>query len=271
MSQNFEFRTGILPLLISIPHAGTVIPAEIAETMTDASQKKPDTDWFVDRLYDFFEIENASLIASNISRYVVDLNRPVEDENLYPGQNTTALCPMTNFDGSPVYQEGKEPGQAEIDRRVEQYWRPYHAKLQSELDRLLDTHGKAILFDAHSIHQEIPNLFPGRLPELNFGTNHGQSCSEHFQTLISQFVEKIMGYSKVINGRFVGGYITRNYGAPDRNIHALQLELAQSTYLVSPPEGADPANPVWDQAKADRLHELLRELIQTIIGWVSKS
>ena len=268
MSQNFEFRTGSLPLLISIPHAGTAIPDDIAESMTETARKKPDTDWFLDRLYDFFEVENASLIAANVSRYVIDLNRSTEEQNLYPGQNTTGLCPQTNFDGTPVYTVGNEPDDAEIKRRIEYYWRPYHKQLHSEIDRLVDKHGKAVLFDAHSIAAEIPNLFPGRLPDLNFGTNNGHSCGNAFQTLIDQFAESGKGYTQVVNGRFIGGYITRNYGDPKRNVHALQLELSQSTYTSV---GSAGENPTWNQFKADQLQELLRSLFQSIIGWVSQS
>ena len=229
--------------MVSIPHAGTDVPEEQRALMTDEALRLPDTDWFVPRLYDVPELKNAALITANVSRYVIDLNRPPSDENLYPGQNTTRLCPETNFDGSPVYRDGKPLSQQEIQRRIEQYWRPYHDKLGRELDTLRAQFGFAVLIDLHSIASRVPNLFPGGLPDLNFGTNRGLSAGASFQTMIEQSAAVQTEYSAVVNGRFVGGFITRHYGDPERQIHAVQLELSQATYLkpiqvTSPPRAS---------------------------------
>ena len=259
----FEFRAGALPLLVSIPHAGTDVPEVQRAQMTDSALRLPDTDWFVPRLYDLPELAHATVITANVSRYVIDLNRPPSDENLYPGQNTTRLCPETNFDGSPVYRDGKPLLPQEILRRIEQYWRPYHDKLGRELDMLRARFGFAVLFDLHSIASRVPNLFDGVLPDLNFGTNHGQSVGTSFQAMINQAASSQHEYSAVVNGRFVGGFITRHYGDPERQIHAVQLELSQATYL-------DEATARWDDAKAEKIQIVLRQCLRSLVHWTAQ-
>lgn len=256
----FDFRPGSIPILVSVPHAGTMVPDEQRQLMTDAALKLPDTDWFVPRLYDVPDLDEASLLTANVSRYVVDLNRPPSNENLYPGQMTTGLCPETNFDGSPVYREGVKLSQQEIDARVEKYWRPYHAQLQKELQAIRGRFGFAVLLDLHSIASRMPNLFPGVLPDLNFGTNQGKSVSASFQKKMDHLAVTPRRFTAVVNGRFVGGYITRHYGDPTHRVEALQLELSQATYL-------DERTGKWDAAKVAKIQLVLREVVQTILAW----
>lgn len=259
MSPIFEFRPGKLPILVSVPHAGTEIPPEIAERLNESARQLPDTDWLVDRLYELPILSEASLIVARTSRYVVDLNRPPSDESLYPGQNTTGLCPLIQFDGTPLYRAGAEPNSSEISSRVRSYWQPYHNQIQEELIRLRSEHRRVLIFDAHSIASQVPRLFPGVLPDFNFGTNHGATCSPSFQQAIERFAGEQLGeYSHIINGRFVGGYITRTYGQPSVCIEGLQLELSQATHL-------DEAARTWDSALAARLQSVLSRLFATLL------
>ncbi|MFM7563846.1 MAG: N-formylglutamate deformylase [Planctomycetota bacterium] len=259
MSPVFDFRSGKLPVLVSIPHAGTELPTEIAERMTESARRLPDTDWFVDRLYELPVLRDASLIVALTSRYVIDLNRPPSDESLYPGQNTTGLCPLIQFDGTPLYRKGADPTAAEISGRIADYWQPYHEQIRAELTRLRNEHPRILIFDAHSIASQVPRLFPGVLPDFNFGTNHGATCSASFQKAIDQFAAgELTGYSHVVNGRFVGGYITRTYGQPSSNIEGLQLELSQATHL-------DEATRTWDSALAIRLQSVLSRLFANLL------
>ncbi|MFM7740288.1 MAG: N-formylglutamate deformylase, partial [Planctomycetota bacterium] len=254
-----DFRPGKLPVLVSIPHAGTELPTEIAERMTESARRLPDTDWFVDRLYEQPVLRDASLIVALTSRYVIDLNRPPSDESLYPGQNTTGLCPLIQFDGTPLYRKGADPTAAEITGRIADYWQPYHEQIRAELTRLRNEHPRVLIFDAHSIASQVPRLFPGVLPDFNFGTNHGATCSASFQKAIDQFAAgELTGYSHVVNGRFVGGYITRTYGQPSSNIEGLQLELSQATHL-------DEATRTWDSAFAIRLQSVLSRLFANLL------
>ncbi len=226
----FEIQRRGGPLIISIPHLGTWIPDELRYLYTSAALKLADTDWHLDRLYSSAEDLDATVIQATVSRYVIDLNRPPTGESLYPGMITTSLCPVETFHGEDVYQDGKAPHSAEIARRVEAYWRPYHAALGEELARLRAAHANVLLWEAHSIASFLPRLFPGKLPDFNFGTSDGQSCAE---SVIAGAVNAVRGTDRswVLNGRFKGGFITRRYGAPEAGVHTIQLELCQSMYM----------------------------------------
>jgi N-formylglutamate deformylase len=222
---------GTAPLLVSLPHDGSKIPDELAARMTPAARGAPDTDWYVSRLYAFARELGASILVPRYSRYVVDLNRPLDDTSLYPGRNTTGLCPIVRFSGEPVYVPGAEPQPEEIAARVETYWRPYHLALREELERLRLRHDRVVLWEGHSIRGEVPFLFEGRLPDLNLGTAAGVSCSPATQARIEAALAAQIEYDWVVNGRFKGGYITRHYGRPDAGIDAIQLEIAQRIYM----------------------------------------
>ena len=253
-----EFREGTSPLLISIPHSGTELPEGVLSDMTEVAQSVPDTDWFVDRLYAFAGQLNISVVQSSISRYVIDLNRGCDNESLYPGQFTTGLCPLTTFTGEAIYKTGQEPDSSEITDRIEKYWEPYHSRLQQEIVQIRAQHGYAVLLDAHSIASRVPNLFNGRLPDLNFGTNDGKSCADSLIRALA--IDSIKSFSPVLNGRFKGGYITRTYGNPEQNVHAIQLEISQACYL-------DEEKSVWDEVKARKLTDFLQQFSQQLITW----
>lgn len=250
---------GTAPLLISLPHDGSAIPDALARRMTESARTAPDTDWFVSRLYEFAKTLGASILVPVHSRYVIDLNRPPDDVSLYPGQNTTGLCPIVQFSGEPVYLEREQPSLDEIAGRVERYWRPYHDTLQAELQRLRAAHGRVVLWEGHSIRSRVPFLFEGRLPDLNLGTAGGASCSAATQERLEGVLAGQSQYSWVSNGRFKGGYITRHYGRPSDGIEAIQLELAQCNYM-------DEASSSYDPQKADRLQQLLGSLLRTALA-----
>jgi N-formylglutamate deformylase len=226
----FRFQQGRVPLLISIPHLGTEIPSEIKRQMTDVALQVADTDWHLDRLYEFASEMGASLLGARFSRYVIDLNRSASGESLYPGQTTTGLCPTETFRGEPLYHDRTGPGPEVVEERLGRYWQPYHDKLREELERMKAEFGTVLLWEAHSIASVLPRLFEGKLPDLNIGTNAGASCD-------ATILEAIMGslrtqpFTWIANGRFKGGYITRAYGKPETGVNAVQLEMCQSTYM----------------------------------------
>ncbi|CAM3979501.1 N-formylglutamate deformylase [Bordetella tumulicola] len=232
MSDVYHFEAGTAPLLISIPHLGSQIPGSLQPRLTEFGLRSGDTDWHLDRLYAFAKKLGASFLWARYSRYVVDLNRPPNDENLYPGQAKTGLCPTHTFDGQPLYLDGAETiDDAERETRRQHYWQPYHDQLRHEIDRLRAKHDKVLVWEAHSIASIIPRLFDGKLPDLNIGTAGGRSCNPAMEDAIRNQLDNVNAYTWAINGRFKGGYITRQYGAPDQNIHAIQLEMCQSTYM----------------------------------------
>lgn len=252
----FRKQGGDLPLLISVPHDGRDIPDDIAARMSDAGRSIPDTDWHVAELYAFAREMGANTVVANYSRYVVDLNRAADDAALYPGQVATGLCPLQTFAGAAIYREGGVDD-AEKAHRVETYWRPYHEHIRSTLDALRGQHGYALLWDAHSIPSAVPRLFDGELPHLNLGSNSSASCSPEIEAAVAG-VATASSYSSVINGRFKGGYITRHYGAPKDNIHALQLEIAQRAYM-------NEQSTTMDVAKADDLRNTLRAMLESFL------
>lgn len=228
----FRFRQGTRPLLISMPHVGTHVPPALAARLTEEARHVPDTDWHLERLYDFADELGASVLVATHSRYVIDLNRPPDGASLYPGQSVTGLCPVDTFDDTPVYANpGDLPGDAETAERRDAIWQPYHAKLTEELARIRAQHGVAALWDAHSIRSVLPRFFEGKLPDLNLGTGKGISCDPALAQTLQGIAESAAGYTGVLNGRFTGGYITRNYGNPAQNVHAVQLEMTQSSYM----------------------------------------
>lgn len=228
----FHFRPGTRPLLISMPHVGTYIPPTLSDRLTAEARQVPDTDWHLEQLYDFADTLGASVLVATHSRYVVDLNRPPDNQNLYPGQDTTGLCPLDTFDKKPLYHHiSIQPDEAEIIVRREAVWRPYHEQLKAELTRLRSIHGSVALWDAHSIRSVVPRFFDGKLPDLNLGTANGTSCDPALAEQLLSLAQDNPGYSAVLNGRFKGGHITRQYGDPTSGVHAIQLEMAQSTYM----------------------------------------
>jgi len=226
----FDLHRGDAPLLISIPHAGTQVPAEIRAQLSEAALVLQDTDWHLDRLYDFAAELGATVLAARVSRYAIDVNRPPNDESLYPGRATTNLCPTETFHGESLYRPSCGVDAAERERRLGAYWRPYHAALGAELDRLRASHGQVLLWDAHSIASVIPRLFEGRLPEFNFGTADARACAPSLVGCVMEAAERY-SFTQVLNGRFKGGYITRHYGAPVHGIQAIQLEMCQYLYM----------------------------------------
>jgi N-formylglutamate deformylase len=252
---DYELTCGDSPLLISLPHDGTAIPEAIAVRMSPAALAVPDTDWHVHRLYAALARSlGASLIRPRWSRYVVDLNRPPDDVSLYPGQRVTGLVPRVTFADEPIYRPGGEPDAAEVSARVECYWRPYHAALAGELERLRSVHGRAVLWEGHSIRSQVPMLFEGRLPDLNLGTVDGASCGPALRARLAAVLAAEQRYTHVVDGRFKGGYITRHYSDPARGLEAVQLEIAQAAYL-------DEATFAFDEARAGPLVAVIRRLL----------
>lgn len=259
MKSVFSFQGGETPLLVSIPHSGISVPKTIRTRLTDKALQLPDTDWFVERLYHWVVNQGAGMLVANYSRFVIDLNRPADNAALYSGPGT-GLVPDQLFDGSPVYKAGSEPDKPELTQRLQQFWWPYHEKINSELQRIKKRFGYAILLDAHSIRTEVPRLFEGRLPDLNLGSNAGASASPDLVAAGFSALNKNAKYSAVLDGRFRGGYITRNYGRPDDNIHALQLEMAQSVYMQEEP-------PLFDQKLATEVAVVLSGFTETLLRW----
>jgi len=251
-----EIHQGDSPIVLGLPHTGTYVPEDIKARLNARGQGLDDTDWHIHTLYDGL-LPGATTVRATFHRYVIDANRDPSGQSLYPGQNTTGLVPLTDFDGWDIWDS--PPSEEEIEARRQDWHAPYHAALEAELKRVRDLHGVAILYDCHSIRSHIPFLFEGTLPDFNIGTNLGTTCSARIEAAVQSLCQMAAGYSTVTNGRFKGGWTTRHYGRPAEGLHAIQMELAQSTYLT------DEAAPwIYDTEKSAQLRGHLKTLLTTL-------
>lgn len=248
-----EINRGDSPIVLGLPHTGTHVPDDVMANLNPRGRGLDDTDWHIHQLYDGL-LPGVTTVRATFHRYVVDANRDPSGASLYPGQNTTGLVPLTDFDGQDIWTT--PPTEAEIEARRQAFHAPYHAALQAELERVRNLHGIAILYDCHSIRSKIPFLFEGTLPDFNIGTNLGTTCAPEIQAATQEICAAANGYSAITNGRFKGGWTTRHYGRPAEGLHAIQMELAQSTYLTDEAAPWD-----YDQAKATRLRPHLTTIL----------
>lgn len=257
----WELQRGDSPLIIDVPHAGTALPPDIRARLTPAALAVPDTDWHVEKLYGFARDAGITLMVATHSRYVVDLNRNPEGVALYAGADNTELCPTRTFANDPIYVDGAGPTQDEVTARAATYFAPYHARLAEEIERVRVRHGHVVVLDGHSIRAEVPRFFPGRLPDLNLGTADGTSCAMDLQTDAAEVLAAATRFSHVVNGRFKGGYITRQYGRPAQGVHLLQLEMAEDCYM-------DEAPPYrYDATRAQPLIDVLKQMVRPLQSW----
>jgi len=260
--EGYKLSEGDSPLILTLPHIGTRIPRDIAEDMVEAGREVPDTDWHLDQLWDFVPELEATVLAGRWSRYVVDLNRDPNDTPLYEEFETSPVCPVERFDGERIYRTAAEPTGQEIRQRVARYWQPWHAELLRQIARIKARHGYVVLIDGHSIRSRVPRLFEGRLPDINIGTAEGEAASP---SLIRRVMNKLEGakrhYAVVLDDRFKGGFITRHYGVPRANIHAIQIELSQVTYMDEDPPFA------YREELAEDLRPYLRGLMESLRDW----
>ncbi|MEM9278197.1 MAG: N-formylglutamate deformylase [Pseudomonadota bacterium] len=251
-----EIVQGDSPVVLGLPHTGTFVPEAIFERLTPLGRTLGDTDWHIHKLYDGL-LNNVTTVRATFHRYVIDANRDPSGESLYPGQNTTGMVPVINFDGEPLWVA--QPDEAEIEQRRLAFHSVYHAALEQELRRVHAKHGVVILYDCHSIRSNIPFLFEGTLPDFNIGTNNGKTCAPEIETAVEKICEAAGGFSSVTNGRFTGGWTTRHYGNPSKSFHAIQMELAQSTHLET-----EEVPFHYSAEKAEKLRVPLKEILKTL-------
>ena len=254
-----EVERGDSPVILGFSHTGTYLPPVYRGNLNDNGRLLADTDWHLHQLYTGL-LPGATTVRAVFHRYLIDANRDPAGTSLYPGQNTTGLVPLTDFDGQPIWREGHEPTEKEVAERLAGLHGIYHGWLAAEITRIKALHGVAILYDCHSIRSRIPFLFAGTLPDFNIGTDGGRTCDAAVESAALEVTRAAAGYTSVLNGRFKGGWTTRHYGRPrDENVHAIQMELAQSTYLSTeaPPFA-------YNTEKADRLRVHLKALLARI-------
>ena len=253
-----EILEGDSPIILGFPHTGTHVPPAYAEKLNAEGRLLRDTDWHIHQLYADL-LPGATSVRATFHRYVIDANRDPSGQSLYPGQTTTGLVPEVTFDNVPIRDAPPE----NMDRRIAEFHAPYHAALQAQIDRIKARHGAAVLYDCHSIRSVIPWLFDGTLPDFNIGTDNGATCAPEIEAAVHRICQA-SGRTTVLNGRFRGGWTTRHYGAQD-NVHAIQMELAQSSHLAreEPPFDLDPG-------KCAALRPILSEILHSLSDIITK-
>ncbi|MEJ5081734.1 MULTISPECIES: N-formylglutamate deformylase [unclassified Ochrobactrum] len=254
----FEVKQGPSSVILGLPHTGTDVPEDIWLRLNDNGRILADTDWHIHQLYDGL-LDNVTTVRATAHRYCLDVNRDPNGSSLYPGQNTTGLIPTTDFDGLAIWKDGEAPNEADIPDRIARFHKPYHDALAAEIERVKAIHGVAILYDCHSIRSHIPFLFEGKLPDFNVGTDMGKTCDPRIEAATVNVTQNATGYTSILNGRFKGGWTTRHYGRPETGVHAIQMELAQSTHLATESVPFD-----YDVAKAEKLRVYLKTILERL-------
>lgn len=264
-----ELTEGDAPLLLSQPHTGMNL-CGLEPRLVSPWLARKDTDWWVDTLYDFARDLGASIVRTDISRVVIDVNRDPSGASLYPGQATTELCPTQTFDGEQLYRRGKEPSAQEIDARRRAYFDPYHSALAAQIARLRRRHQHVVIYDCHSIRSAIPRLFDGCLPHFNIGTNDGKASDPALADAVEAACAQT-AFGRVVNGRFKGGFITRSHGRPEQGVHAIQMELACRGYMHETPDGiAEGHWPTpYDESYAAPMRAALLRVLKACLGFAT--
>jgi len=244
-----------IPILVSVPHSGTFFPEDVLEKMNPEKARFPeDTDWFVNRLYSFCSEMGITMIVANYNRWVVDLNRNPQNAPLYKdGRVITNVVSVTDFNGETIYKEEYQPNDKEIQKRLERYFYPYHEKVEEILLNFRNEFGTALLFDVHSIKKNVPGIQNDDFPQFILGDNDEKSAHRE---LIQIAIEKLSnkGFDFSHNHPFKGGFITRSFGNPQENIHALQLEMIKTNYM-------DDSEEHYDEVRAGKVQEVLKETL----------
>ena len=259
-----EASAKAVPIIVSVPHSGTDFPPELEhDFLTEMRIRADDTDWFVHQLYNFVPDMGISLIHSRYCRWVIDLNRDPESKPLYDdGRIITGLTPHSDFHGNEIYvSQDHYPNEEEINRRLALYYWPYYQKLEELLTERKAEFGQVLLWDAHSIRQFVPGIRKAHFPDLILGSNDRQSAK---QGLIDIAMHNLDGFGFDLkhNDPFKGGHITRYFGNPGENVHALQLEMVKKLYM-------DDNERIYDEQSAKKIKEMLKQVFEGLLGYLN--
>lgn len=246
MSEYFVIRRPkkqTTPILVDVPHAGEWIPDDVlAEMAVEGQVLKRDLDLYVDEIWADAPSFGATLMASRVSRYVLDLNRAPDDVSPLtvsgarkidkPGYyQDRGVVWRTTTDGTPVMAKAMSPDA--FDRRIATFHTPYYAALQAEAERIIDTFGYCILVDGHSMPSlgRAGHSDPGaRRADVVPGDIDGTSCDPSITWAVERHFKR-HGYTVAVNSPYKGGWITRFFGRPRHGVHAIQIELNRDLYM----------------------------------------
>lgn len=253
----------VVPFILSVPHCGTSFPDELTSHYIPEKMQAPDdTDWFVHELYNFASELGITIVHARYSRWVIDLNRDPESAPLYnDGRIITGLTPNTDFFGDPIYvSEAHEPDMVEVKRRLYTYYWPYYEQVQQLLDARKEQFGKVLLWDAHSIRHFVPTIREDVFPDMILGNNDETTAHP---AIIETALNTLRSGSYGVNHNtpFRGGHITRYFGKPENNVHALQLEMNKILYM-------DDKELHFHEDRANKVREVLKTTFEALIDTI---
>lgn len=257
-------EVGQSPLILCLPHAGTEVPNAVEKRLNATGRLQADLSWRLERVFDFHEELDATVVRSSISRYVIDLDRNPKTSHRESMNPARALCPATTLDGKRIYQEGEEPGPTESEQRTLLFFAPFHKALRRQIDRLLRIHRKIIVLDCQSMRSNIKGVSENGLPLVSIGTNGGTSCDPDLRHLLVGSFRGQEGFTVSVDEQTRGGFITSTFGHPDRGLHVVTLLLAQRSYLRHESPPFEP-----DKARTARLRAVLQDAMSRILDWTA--
>jgi N-formylglutamate amidohydrolase len=237
----------VQPAIFNSPHSGKFYPRSfLAASRLDSHALRKSEDCHIDELFGFAPEIGAPLLVANYPRAYLDVNRePYElDPRMFaeelPGYaNISSVRVAAGLGTIPrVVSEGDEIYRGPLDlveafRRIESIYRPYHRMLSELVGRASDAFGHVLLIDCHSMpssacsHTFIPN---GRNVDVVLGDRHGAACAEEVTAMLEDLMRG-EGLKVVRNKPYAGGFITQNYGSPNRGRHVLQVEINRAAYM----------------------------------------
>jgi N-formylglutamate deformylase len=265
-----EEPTEQTPLVVSVPHAGVLVPDEDRALVgADERTLLRDADLFVDRLWARAPRCGAALLVATHSRFVLDLNRSPHDvdedvcaELEAPARpNPRSLIWRLSTEGKLVLP--RPLTRAELEARIARVHRPYHERLAALLEERRRRFGYAILVDGHSMPSvgRATHKDPGsRRPDMVPGDVRGRSCAPSLSALVAAHLGAC-GFEVVPNEPYMGGYITRHHGRPSEGKHAIQLEVNRDLYM-------DEARCSYDEERAGVVADALCGLLDRLARFV---
>ena len=230
------------PLIISSPHSGTLLDDNLlAKRKKDIYRFDSMQDMYVNELSSGLDKFGFTVLQSNISRVVIDLNRNINEIdpkiiNNLPSdvevnlsdkvRSGIGLIAIKDVYGNKIYDEKLD--WLDIKLRVDNYYLPWHNTLKNQINKFLYKFKRVLIIDMHSMPSKT--IYNNKLADFVIGNNFGKSSSNISIKILSRLI-KSYGYSVSINDPYSGGYITKNYSSIDKNIQCIQLEIKKSLYM----------------------------------------
>ena len=232
----------VKPLIISSPHSGVLLDNDLLDKRNrDIHSFDSMQDMYVNEFSSGLDKCGFTVLQSNISRVVIDLNRNINEIDSKIIKNLPSdieinlsdkvragigLITTKDASGNKIYDEKLD--WMEVRDRINNYYLPWHNALKIAVKNLSTKFKRVLIIDMHSMPSKT--IYNNQLADFVIGNNFGKSSSDTAQKILSRVIESY-GHSVSINDPYPGGYITKNYSSADENIQCIQLEIKKSLYM----------------------------------------